>query len=280
MANEKTRQAHRQRLAAMKKADADEPMPESKIAELKGAAAELMLEGESVTRALQRLGGGSKKPVLKSKNKKKKEEESGGSSQPADPANTEKFNQLTEIVDTLLEAGEMDIYRETKHILEREAAIYKRPSFLDRDDGSGGGGMFADDSEDEDVKPAKRPASEAAKGAATSSAAGTAPSGPGGSSSDATDYSSWPVKELQRFLRERGQDPTGAVEKSDLVAQVKAAASVPSGYVFHAESGYYWGAADSMYYHAETGHYYNPVSSEWCYWDGASRKFMPNPASG
>lgn len=34
------------------------------------------------------------------------------------------------------------------------------------------------------------------------------------------DYSTWPVKELARFLRERGIDPVGFVEKSDLVAKV------------------------------------------------------------
>lgn len=34
------------------------------------------------------------------------------------------------------------------------------------------------------------------------------------------DYSTWPIKELRRFLTERGQDPSGIVEKADLVAQV------------------------------------------------------------
>lgn len=34
------------------------------------------------------------------------------------------------------------------------------------------------------------------------------------------DYSSWPIKELRRFLTERTQDPTGIVEKDDLVAKV------------------------------------------------------------
>lgn len=34
------------------------------------------------------------------------------------------------------------------------------------------------------------------------------------------DYSTWPIKELARFLRERGVDPIGLVEKSDMVAKV------------------------------------------------------------
>ncbi len=35
------------------------------------------------------------------------------------------------------------------------------------------------------------------------------------------DYASWPIKELRRFLTERGQDPAGIVEKADLVARVR-----------------------------------------------------------
>ena len=34
------------------------------------------------------------------------------------------------------------------------------------------------------------------------------------------DYSTWPIKELRRFLTERGVDASGIVEKADLVAQV------------------------------------------------------------
>ncbi len=34
------------------------------------------------------------------------------------------------------------------------------------------------------------------------------------------DYSTWPIKELRRFLTERGRDHSGIVEKADLVAQV------------------------------------------------------------
>ena len=38
---------------------------------------------------------------------------------------------------------------------------------------------------------------------------------------DQVDYSSWPVKELRRFLTERGVDPSSIVEKSDLVSQAR-----------------------------------------------------------
>ena len=38
---------------------------------------------------------------------------------------------------------------------------------------------------------------------------------------DRVDYSSWPVKELRRFLTERGVDPSSIVEKNDLVSQAR-----------------------------------------------------------
>ncbi len=43
-----------------------------------------------------------------------------------------------------------------------------------------------------------------------------------GEEAEAVDYSCWPIKELKRFLTERGADPTGiVVEKDDLVAKVR-----------------------------------------------------------
>lgn len=38
------------------------------------------------------------------------------------------------------------------------------------------------------------------------------------------DYATWPIKELRRFLTERGVDTVGVVEKADLVAQVTVSA--------------------------------------------------------
>ena len=39
-------------------------------------------------------------------------------------------------------------------------------------------------------------------------------------SNEQVDYSAWPVKELARFLKERGEDASGFVEKADLVKRV------------------------------------------------------------
>ena len=40
------------------------------------------------------------------------------------------------------------------------------------------------------------------------------------SGAEQADYAAWPIKELRRFLTERGVDSSGIVEKADLVAQV------------------------------------------------------------
>ena len=44
------------------------------------------------------------------------------------------------------------------------------------------------------------------------------------SQAEQVDYAAWPVKELRRFLSERGVNSSGIVEKADLVAQVTAPA--------------------------------------------------------
>jgi hypothetical protein len=38
---------------------------------------------------------------------------------------------------------------------------------------------------------------------------------------DATDYASWPLAELRRFLVENGEDASSCVEKADVVAKVR-----------------------------------------------------------
>ena len=38
------------------------------------------------------------------------------------------------------------------------------------------------------------------------------------------DYASWPIKELRRFLTERGEDSSGCTEKAELAAKVRAVA--------------------------------------------------------
>uniref|UniRef100_A0A061RF91 SAP domain-containing protein n=1 Tax=Tetraselmis sp. GSL018 TaxID=582737 RepID=A0A061RF91_9CHLO len=186
-----------------------------------------------------------------------------------------------QVVDTLLTSGELDIYSETKHQLQREADVYSRPTVAEGAD-EDAGGMFAEDSDEEDEPPAKRPATaEARPDPASGGTAGAAAGG--GSAPAAADYAAWPVRELQQFLRERGQDTSGVVEKAELVERARLAAAsaaspsgaAPEGYVFHEESGLYWGPAESMYFDASSGFFYNPASREWCYRDPGGGGFVP-----
>ena len=56
---------------------------------------------------------------------------------------------------------------------------------------------------------------QAANGGASAAASATAPE-----AAEEVDYASWPIKELRRFLTERGSDAAGIVDKADLVAKV------------------------------------------------------------
>jgi CD2 antigen cytoplasmic tail-binding protein 2 len=162
------------------------------------------------------------------------------------------FTRLTELADLLLNAGgELGIYSQRKEQLERFAkAVLPETDILAGDDG--GDDMFGDDddiipkkSEGKDAAAAaeggestamRAPAAAAAAGgsstaangaAAAAAAAGSAAQAEAGAAGDAAaaeaavvDYSSWPVKELRRFLTERGVDSSSIVEKGELVNEV------------------------------------------------------------
>ena len=94
---------------------------------------------------------------------------------------------------------------------------------------------------------------------------------------DATDFASWPVKELRRFLQEHGVDTTGIVEKPDLVARAQQAsaarsdvdfAAAPPGYVFDPSSGYFYNSDTCMYWH-KSGSYYSSSTGLWYSFDGS-----------
>ena len=85
---------------------------------------------------------------------------------------------------------------------------------------------------DKQQQPQQQPATigqEAARSAAADSATAAAPAAPPAAApaappaAPAVDYSSWPVKELRRFLTERGVDSSSVVEKQELVGAVSAA---------------------------------------------------------
>lgn len=100
---------------------------------------------------------------------------------------------------------------------------------------------------------------------------------------DTVDYSSWPIKELRRFLEERKVPTTGLVEKSDLVAKVEEAVaamstgtttdpfSAPPGYVFDPASGYFHSMEAGMYYDPNSGGYCQASTGQWYTLDAAGQ---------
>lgn len=106
------------------------------------------------------------------------------------------------------------------------------------DDGDGMDMFGGGDSDDDTAQPKKKakveqqqqqPAMAAAGGrsAAAERAGGAAAAPPPvvrdatAQKEDTTDYSSWPIGELRRFLTENGEDAKSCVEKADLVAKVR-----------------------------------------------------------
>jgi hypothetical protein len=116
-------------------------------------------------------------------------------------------------------------------------AMYAPVELADHGDGMdmfGGGG----DSDDDTAQPKKKAKVEQQHQPATAAPAGGQPAAAERAASaastppppvvrdataqkeDTTDYASWPIGELRRFLTENGEDAKSCVEKADLVAKV------------------------------------------------------------
>ena len=243
-----------------------------------------MLSGETVTRAMKRVGGagvasggavgaaaGSLHRTALGKREKLRLQQlqeaagikaaaaaaAGAGGAGGDAVDPKLIDRFTEITDRLFAEGETDVYTTTKEELERSAAMWlpkqqqqaatgPPPSRV----GDAPGGQPAAGDEDDDMfaeeeearrQPAASGAPATASHASVSadgrpsgtpdvSAATIAASGTGVASAGAgsvvarqppptTDFSSWPVRELVRFLKENGVDATGIVEKGDLVSR-------------------------------------------------------------
>jgi CD2 antigen cytoplasmic tail-binding protein 2 len=270
-------------------AEAEEaaPLTAVQLARLQWQISKILKPGETVAGGLKRLGGAlgqHRRPIGKRANKRNKPESiSETQAQLPDPKDKEQFDQLTEAASALVDSGETEVYGQEKSYFERAAAVYididEGPSTLlaqgvgtvayeDADED-----MFAD--EDEEEKPGKVEEGEKKEEEKETTAGKEKEE----EEEDKTDYASWPIKELRRFLQERGVDPSGIVEKGELVAKVKETAEksgnkaenlttgknaqAPAGYAFDPSSGMWYSAESAMYWDSNSGGFYNPASEKW-----------------
>eukprot|EP01024_Parvocaulis_polyphysoides_P025896 TRINITY_DN23549_c0_g1_i2.p4 TRINITY_DN23549_c0_g1~~TRINITY_DN23549_c0_g1_i2.p4 ORF type:complete len:138 (-),score=19.61 TRINITY_DN23549_c0_g1_i2:266-679(-) len=92
------------------------------------------------------------------------------------------------------------------------------------------------------------------------------------------DYSSWPTKELMRVLEERGVGSEGAVEKEELVRQVKQIVqqdemNAPPGFIFDPNSQYFWNADLQMYYEPTSQYFCSGQNGNWYLFDVEKGQF-------
>lgn len=286
-------------------AEAAGPITATQIARLQYQAAQVLQPGETVAAGLKRLGGHSRRPTAKRSRQRGGDDEAAAdmaAEVAPDPAAKELFNKLTAAAMKLMDAGENDVYSQKKEYFERAASVY-----IDADEAGPPGGALAagpskaayedadedmfgsDDEGKEAAKPQQQAAAPAAAAAAGPVGAG-APPAPGGPpravapqpasapAADETDYSSWPVKELRRFLTERGVEAGNIVEKGELIAKVKEAAAqgpegeAPAGYTFDHASGYFYSAESSMFWDPSSGGFYN--GGKWYSWDAGKQEFV------
>ncbi|KAA6422389.1 MAG: hypothetical protein FRX49_07565 [Trebouxia sp. A1-2] len=323
-----------QRMAAAEEAP---EMSKPQEAALQRDIAAILLPGESVTKALQRLGKQDKRPAGKrNKDLQPKVELSAEEKQIA----RQQFEKLTEAASSLMDSGELDIYSQKKEYLERCAALFAPAAdiFGHEDD------MFAENAENEPQQvpisaapsrisalttprvsfsfpevmgdsngstprlhsasptdgpwqvhsPRESAAAEPSTTADTSDAAEQSPAVENGDAAQPAnghlsaaeaevDYQSWPIKELRRFLTERGLDCAGIIEKRELAEKVKQAASqgpegqvstVPVGYAFDPSSGYHYSADTQMYFDSNSGGYYSNSDSKWYLYNEATQQFQ------
>lgn len=248
------------------------PLSATQIARLQYTAAQALQAGESVAAGLKRLGGQGRRPAKRGRRQGGEAEGGGGAEDAAaDPSAKEQFQRLTEAAMKLMDAGENDVYSQTKVTgcrqrgcslhpsspplaapsievatghwpsVPRCAAMSPPPSnasapqeyflraaavYIDVDDGEGpsanslvaGAGKAAYEEADEDMfasddeKDKEQGIKDGATGGGAEAAAPPPAGGPPGGgaapapapAADTTNYASWPIKELRRFLTERG----------------------------------------------------------------------------
>lgn len=220
------------------------------IARLQWQIAKILDPGETVVRALKRLGGGR---AGNRRHITKRAKHDPHHADQETPADKEKFNQLTEAASALLDAGEMEVYTRDKSYFQRAAAVY-----IDDDDddddmgidlngtGSGHGGQKAEKSSNflshglaasvyDDVNEADDMFADEEQNCdgdehvtmARDLVAGVGTALPKKTDTDVgekIEYASWSIKDLRKYLIDNNVDVSSIVEKSELVEKAKTAA--------------------------------------------------------
>lgn len=229
----------------------------------------------------------------------------------------ELFLRMTEIVDLLFSEGETETFTCNKEDLEKSAAMWlpkedprgvTAPSRAGNDERVWGLGFRVDPKsragrggdDDDDMFGEGQAAEEKRSADEPVPIEGTVGQplmsdreGQAGDPKEAlgedpsADYSSWPVKEIARFLKENAVDATVIVEKGELVSlaletearlrrearEALGSTSTPNnppphGFVLDPTSGFYHNAASQMYFDGESGAFWD--GSQWLSHDGKS----------
>lgn len=164
--------------------------------------------GETLAKAMKRLGGGHSAKPLTKREKARQEQQAGESKATGAEGAAAVFARITEIAAQLVDEGEMDVYDSTREDFASFAAMWlpKQPA---AGAGAGVGAAAAkasveDDDDDmfaeEDSKPAAAKQDSAAEGVITGQAGDSGVMTAAGTA-ESSEFSSWPVKELKRYLQ-------------------------------------------------------------------------------
>ena len=245
-------------------------LSETQLGDMKAEIAALLQPGETVLRALKRMGGGGGggAAAAAAAGRGRGRGRGASSASAVAPEHRAAFERLTELSSLLMAFGEYDVYAFTRESFERAArahAAAAKPAAVD---------MFGGDDDDDifaDAPAPKRRAGPAAPlvGAAASAASARAP-----------DFGAWSVAQLRRFLEARGGQAAArsAVEKNELVAAAAAAGaglSVPAGYAWNAESGLYASTTTQGLFYDLCSGLFADSQGQWYAWDAGSNAFVP-----
>lgn len=238
--------AIRRSTAAFEEEENAKEMTEREVAMMQREIASYLKPGETVLRALKRLGGNTKKGAREPPKQQKvmTDEE------------RKMFDKLTELSSALMGQGEYEVYTFQKEAFERAANLFA-PSTAPSGN-AGGKDMFAD-SEDEEEAPAPAPPAKRARIEEETT-----------KSSSAVDFTAMGVKALKTYIQAHGGKIDGSItEKSELVALAKGCvqAIVPEGYAWNADHGLYYSEASDLFFDHFRNLFTDAQRSAWWIYD-------------